>query len=94
MKQGIVSLVFGALALTTASPASAGVDVSINLPFFGFGAYAPPVVYQPDPYYAPPPVVVYGGGGSWGGDRGRPSKGRPSEGRRAGAGRAGEAHHR
>ena len=89
MKQGIVYLVFGAIALTTAAPASAGVDVSINLPFFGVSGYAPPVVYQPEPYYAAPPVVVYGGGGSWGGDRGRPSRGR-----RAGGGRAGEKQHR
>jgi hypothetical protein len=89
MKQGIVYLLFGALTLTIAAPASAGVDVSINLPFFGVGGYAPPVVYQPDPYYAPPPVVVYRGGGSWGGDHGRPSRGR-----RAGGGRGGEAHHK
>ena len=89
MKQGIAYLVLGAIALTTALPASAGVDVSINLPFFGGGAYAPPVVYRPDPYYAMPPAVVYRGGGHWGDDgRGH------SRGRRSGGGREGEKHHR
>jgi hypothetical protein len=81
VKQGIAYLVLGATAL----PAAAGVDVNINLPFFGRGAYAPPVVYRPDPYYAMPPAVVYRGGGHWGDDgRGH------SRGRRSG----GEKHHK
>src|ERR1017187_5579917 len=71
MKKEILSLVFGALALTAASAASARVSVSIGINPFGFGAYPPPpVIYQPDPYYAPPPAIYFGGG-SWGGDRGR-----------------------
>ena len=69
MKQGILSLVIGAVALTAASAASARVNVSIGINPFGYGVYAPPVVYQPAPYYAAPPVVYFGGG-SWGGDRG------------------------
>jgi hypothetical protein len=60
MKQRMVCLVFGVLALGTASVASARVDFSVNLG-------PPPVVYQPDPYYVAPPVV-YIGGGNWGGD--------------------------
>jgi hypothetical protein len=81
MKQGIVALVFGAVALTAASAASARVNVSIGINPFGYGAYAPPVVYQPDPYYAAPPVVYFGGG-SWAGDRGRRSGGHARGGRR------------
>ena len=47
MKQGILSLVFGALALTAASAASARVSVNIGINPFGFGAYpSPPVVYE------------------------------------------------
>lgn len=60
MKQRMVCLVVGALALGAASVASAQVGVSINLG-------VPPVVYQPDPYYVAPPAV-YIGGGNWGGD--------------------------
>lgn len=60
MKQRTVCLVFGVLALGTASVASARVDFSVNLG-------PPPVVYQPDPYYVAPPVV-YIGGGDWGHD--------------------------
>jgi hypothetical protein len=67
MKQGILSFVFIALALTAASAANAGVRVVINP--FGFLAPVPPVIYQPYPFYAAPPVV-YVGGGSWGGDHG------------------------
>jgi hypothetical protein len=91
VKQGIAYFVFGAIALTTALPASAGVNVSVNLPFFGVGGYAPPVVYQPDPYpyYVSPPAVVYRGSGNWGGDRGGYSRGR-----HAGGGRGGEKHHK
>jgi hypothetical protein len=87
MKQGILSLVFGALAITAASPASARVNVNIGINPFGYGGYAPPVVYEPAPYYAPPPVVYFGGG-SWGGgdrgdhgDRGRRSRGHSGGGR-------------
>jgi hypothetical protein len=54
MKQGILSLVIGAVALTAASAASARVNVSIGINPFGYGVYAPPVVYQPAPYYAAP----------------------------------------
>jgi hypothetical protein len=79
VKQGIAYLVFGAVAMTTALPASAGVDVSINLPFFG-PSYAPPVVYQPEPYYAGPPAVVYRGSGHWGDDGRGHSRGRPAHG--------------
>jgi hypothetical protein len=61
MKQRIPVVVCGALALATASLANAGVQVNIN----PFGWIAPPVVYQPAPFYAAPPVV-YVGGGSWG----------------------------
>jgi hypothetical protein len=68
MKQGILLLVFGALAIAVPSAASARVNVNIGINPFGYGAYAPPVVYEPAPYYAPPPVVYFGGG-SWGGDR-------------------------
>ena len=93
MKQGLVYLAFAACALTAAAPASARVNVSISLPIFGIGGYAPPVVYQPDPYYAPPPVVVYGGGGSWGGDRDR-GRGRPSRGRHEGGEGSRGEHHR
>jgi hypothetical protein len=80
MKQGILSLVIGAVALTAASAASARVNVSIGINPFGYGVYAPPVVYQPAPYYAAPPVVYFGGG-SWGGDRGRRSRGHAGGGR-------------
>jgi hypothetical protein len=70
MKQRISLLAFGALALVATSAASARVNVSVGINPFGYGAYAPPVVYQPDPYYAAPPVV-YLGGGSWGHGRDR-----------------------
>ncbi len=53
MKQGILSAAFAALALGAASAASADVHVVINP--FGFVAVAPPVIYQPRPYYAAPP---------------------------------------
>lgn len=56
--------------LAIASSASARVHVEVSLNPFGYGSYAPPVVYQPDPYYGAPPVVYYGGG-SWGHGRGR-----------------------
>jgi hypothetical protein len=69
MKHGIAPLIFGALALSTAAVANAGVSVQVGINPFAFGGYPPPVVYQPYPYYAPPPVV-YLGGGSWAGDRG------------------------
>ncbi len=66
MKQRMLCLVFGVLTLTVASVASARVDVSIGVnPFYG--AYGPPVVYEPAPYYAAPPAV-YIGGGYWGDD--------------------------
>ncbi len=72
MKQGILSVVLIAVALAAASAANAGVHVIINP--FGFVAVAPPVVYQPYPFYAAPPVV-YAGGGSWGDRRGGRSRG-------------------
>jgi hypothetical protein len=79
MKQGILAVAFIAFALTATSAANAGVSVIINP--FGFVAPAPPVVYQPYPFYAAPPVV-YVGGGSWGGDRGGRSRGHARGGRR------------
>jgi hypothetical protein len=63
-KPALVS-VFAALALGAAATAGAEVHVSVGVAPFVFGGYAPPVVYQPAPYYSPPPVV-YLGGGSWG----------------------------
>jgi len=93
MKKEILSLVFGALALTAASAASARVDVVVGINPFGFGAYPPPpVVYQPDPYYAPPPVVYFGGG-AWGGDRGRRSVGHARGGERSGGHAGGGKRH-
>ena len=68
MKKELVSLLFGAVVLAAAPAAYARVDVSVGINPFGYG-YAPPVVYQPAPYYAPP-VGVYLGGGGWGGGRG------------------------
>ena len=68
MKHVILSAMLGALALGLASNAEAGVSLNIGIDPFGYGVYAPPpVVYQPDPYYAPPPPVVYFGRGNWGG---------------------------
>ena len=59
MKPRISLLVFGALALTAASAASARVSVSVGINPVGYGAYyAPPVAYQPDPYYAAPPSSI------------------------------------
>ena len=55
MKQRMICLVLGALALGAASVANARVDFSVNLG-------PPPVVYQPDPYHVAPPVVYIGGG--------------------------------
>ena len=78
MKQGILSVVFGALALTASTAALARVDVSVGIAPFGYPA--PPVVYQPVPaydYYAPP--VVYFGGGYWGGDHDRHYRGHEHE---------------
>jgi hypothetical protein len=71
MKKGLITLALCTFALTAASVASAHVDVVVGINPFGFGTYvAPPVVYQPAPYYAPSPAI-YLGGGAWGGDRGR-----------------------
>ena len=81
MNQKILLLVFGALALTAASAVGAKVAVSIGINPYGYGTYAPPVVYQPDPYYAAPPVVYFGGG-SWGDGHGRRSRGHVDHGRR------------
>lgn len=69
MKLQVLSLAiaFPLLAITPAAIARVNVDVRLNP--FGYGSYAPPVVYQPDPYYGAPPVVYYGGG-SWGHGRG------------------------
>lgn len=69
MKKQPLSLVFAALALTTAATASAQVRISVGVTPFVIGGYPPPVVYQPAPYYPAPPVV-YLGGGSWGGHHG------------------------
>ncbi len=67
MKQKIVAALFVAFGLAAASAARADVHVVVNP--FGFVAVAPPVVYEPYPYYGAPPVV-YGGGGYWGHDHG------------------------
>ena len=79
MKQGMICLVAGALALGGAMSARAAVNVTVGL---GLGGWAPPVVYQPDPYLVPPPVV-YLGGNAWGGDRGHDHR-RPQPERRGG----------
>lgn len=93
MKKEIVALVFGALALTAASGASARVNVEIGINPFGFGV-APPVVYAPDPYYYDAPPVVYVGGGSWGGggDHGRRGGDRGHGGGERGGGHGGGKH--
>lgn len=79
MRQGMLSLVLAALAATVAPAADARVNVSIGVGIdpYGYGAYAPPVVYSPDPYYYAAPPVVYIGGGSWGREheRRRPVRG-------------------
>jgi hypothetical protein len=98
MKRGIVLLVFGALALTAASAASARVHVSINVNPFGY-EYAPPVVYRTDPYYDPynaAPPVAYFGRGSWGSGRGQHSEDRAGRGKQRSQGhdnRGGDHHH-
>ena len=69
--QGICALALAALGLAASSAASADVHVIINP--FGFVAVAPPVVYEPQPYYAAPPMV-YAGRGYWGDHRGRHSR--------------------
>jgi hypothetical protein len=69
MKLRILPLVLAIPMLAIASSASARVHVAVSINPFGYGSYAPPVVYQPDPYYVAPPVVYYGGG-SWGNGRG------------------------
>jgi hypothetical protein len=81
MKLAIISIALGTLLLAGTPVANAAVRVSIGVPIFGYPA--PPVVYQPSPYYGPPPVV-YVGGGAWGGDRDR--------GRRGGDRRGGRRH--
>ena len=68
MKQRTLAFALGAVALAVTSAASARVSVSIGVNPYGYGAYAPPVVYQPDSYYGAPPVVYFGGG-SWGDHR-------------------------
>ena len=68
MKYRTLAFALGAVELAATSAASARVSVSVGVNPYGYGAYAPPVVYQPDPYYAAPPVVYFGGG-SWGDHR-------------------------
>ena len=63
-----LALAFPLLVIASSASARVHVDVAVNP--FGYGSYAPPVVYQPDSYYGAPPVVYYGGG-SWGHGRGR-----------------------
>jgi hypothetical protein len=87
MTHRIAMLCWGAAALLATSTASAGVNLNINLPLFGSDGYAPPVVYEPEPYYVPPPVV-YGGGGRWGGGH----DARPAPRRNAGRGHPEGAH--
>lgn len=67
-------LAFGALALAATSSTYAHVSVSVGINPYGYGVYAPPVVYQPDPYYSAAPVVYFGGG-SWGRGHERRSRG-------------------
>jgi len=81
MRKGILALGIVALALTVASTATAQVSVRVGINPFVFGGHAPPIVYQPYPYYAPPPVV-YLGGGFWAGDRGGHYRGGGHDGRR------------
>ena len=79
MKHAIPAIAFITLAFAAASAAKADVHVIINP--FGFVAVAPPVVYEPRPYYAPPPVV-YAGGGNWGHHRDRHPRRHGGDGRR------------
>ena len=81
MRKVMLTLGFMALALTVTSTTTAQVSVRVGINPFVFGGYAPPVVYQPYPYYAPPPVV-YMGGGYWAGDRGGHDRGHDHDARR------------
>ena len=65
MKNRILSLGLVAFTLTASSAAYADVHVSVAVNPFGWWAPAPPVVYEPPPYYPAPPVVYYGRG-HWG----------------------------
>jgi hypothetical protein len=65
MKIRILSLGIVALTLTAGSTAYADVHLHVDVNPFGWGAPAPPVVYESPRYYAPPPVVYYGRG-RWG----------------------------
>jgi hypothetical protein len=75
MKSGILALTVAAFAIAAAASASAQVSVQVGVAPFVYGGYAPPLVYQPYPYYAAPPVV-YVGGGAWAGDRSGRGRGR------------------
>lgn len=77
--KNILLLATGILALAAASSADARVSVSVGVNPYGYGAYAPPVVYQPDPYYSAAPVIYFGGG-SWGRGHERRSRGRDNHG--------------
>jgi len=76
MKKRMIAYLFGAIALAMSAAVSAQVSVNIGINPLGFGyeAYPPPVIYQPDPYYAPY-AGVYLGDGAWGGDRERHQRG-------------------
>jgi len=93
MKKEFLVFVLSAITLAVPTIASARVNVTIGIAPFGIG-YAPPVIYQPEPYYQPyyePAPAVYMGAGSWGDDERR---GRRYHGRRGnqGRGRGGDEH--
>ena len=69
MNKAFLALLLTGGLLTAPTPAMADVTVGIGITPFGFGIYAPPVVYPGRPYYSPPPVV-YLGRGYWGERRG------------------------
>ena len=56
MRKEILVLGFMAFAFTVTSTATAQVSVRVGINPFIFGGYAPPVVYQPYPYYRVPEV--------------------------------------
>jgi hypothetical protein len=91
MKRGIAVLILGTLALSAVTAASARVHVDVSVNPYGYGAYAPPVVYQTDPYYAAPPIVYFGGG-NWGGGRERRSDHHDDHGRQHSRGHDDHGH--
>lgn len=76
MKMTILSLIVGAMTLSSASAASAQISVNLGIIPCGYSVYG-------CADYAPP-AAAYLGGGAWGGDRGRRGGGRHDTGRRGG----------